>query len=200
MSKSNSNQSKHLSRSRREFLAQGAVGAACLLSFTIGGCERKLTPAEARAAEVPLRTLDPPAVTTLESLGEILLPGSAQAGLAQFIDHQLSGDPADSMLMIKYLRVEAPFKSFYLQGLGAARDASMRRFGKPLDKLDAEEGNALVHQMSGGQIEGWHGPPAALFYFVLRNDAVDVMFGTPSGFETLGVPYMPHIMPSSRWG
>jgi hypothetical protein len=149
---------------------------------------------------VPLRALESADVGTLEALGETLLPGSTAAGLAHYIDHQLSGPPADSMLMIKYLRVEAPFKSFYLQGLGAARDASMRRFGKPLDKLDAEEGKALVHQMSGGQIEGWRGPPAALFYFVLRNDAVDVMFGTPSGFETLGVPYMPHIMPSSRWG
>jgi hypothetical protein len=200
MSKSNSKQSTPSLRSRREFLAHGAVGAACLLTFTIGGCERKLTPAEARAAQAPLRTLDAPAVKALESLGEFLLPGSAQAGLAHFIDHQLSGDPADSMLMIKYLRVDPPFKGFYLQGLRAARDAATRKFGKPLDKLDAEEGKALVTQMSGGQIDGWSGPPAPLFYFVLRNDAVDVMFGTPSGFESLGVPYMPHIMPSSRWG
>jgi Gluconate 2-dehydrogenase subunit 3 len=185
---------------RRDFLIRGAVAGACLLTFTLSGCETKLTPAQARSAKVPLRALESADVGTLEALGETLLPGSTAAGLAHYIDHQLSGPPADSMLMIKYLRVEAPFKSFYLQGLGAARDASMRRFGKPLDKLDAEEGKALVHQMSGGQIEGWRGPPAALFYFVLRNDAVDVMFGTPSGFETLGVPYMPHIMPSSRWG
>jgi len=35
---------------------------------------------------------------------------------------------------------------------------------------------------------------------VVRNDAVDVVYGTQSGFEQLGVPYMAHIAPPSRWG
>jgi Gluconate 2-dehydrogenase subunit 3 len=189
-----------LTGSRRDFLTHASVGAAFLLTFTIDGCERKLTPAQAREAEVPLRTLDAMAARTLESLGEILLPGSARAGLAHYLDHQLSGDPANSLLMLKYLRVNPPFKDFYLPGLAAARDASLRKFGKPPEDLAAEQGGALLTQMSAGQIESWQGPPAALFYFVLRNDAVDVMYGTPSGFETLGVPYMPHIMPPAGWG
>ena len=37
-------------------------------------------------------------------------------------------------------------------------------------------------------------------YFVLRNDAVDVFYGTQDGFEALGIPYMAHIEPPSRWG
>ena len=63
------------------------------------GTSRKLTPAQARQEGIALRTLDTEAVATLEALGEALLPGSAAAGLAQYLDHQLSGDPADSMLM-----------------------------------------------------------------------------------------------------
>jgi hypothetical protein len=194
MSKSNSD--APAGRSRREFLA----GATFLLTFTIAGCERRLTPAQARQEDVPLRTLDTEAVRTLESLGEVLLPGSAGAGLAHYIDHQLSGDPAGSLLMIKYLRVNPPYRDFYLPGLSAARAASLRKFGKAPAALDVEQRTALLTLMSAGQLEGWQGPPAQLLYFVLRNDAVDVMYGTPAAFETLGVPYMPHIMPPQGWG
>ena len=200
MSKPNSEQPPLVPRSRREFLTHASAGAAFLLTFTIDGCERKLTPAQARETNLPLRTLDPVAAATLEALGEILLPGSARAGLAPYIDHQLSGNAADSLLMLKYLRVDPPYRDFYLPGLTAAQAASLHEFGKPPADLDPEQGKALLTRISAGQIEGWRGPPAPLFYFVLRNDAVDVMYGTPSGFETLGVPYMPHIMPPDGWG
>src|SRR5436309_1895174 len=89
--------------SRREFLARATAGGVCLLTFSIAGCERKLTPAQAHEMKVPFRTLAPADVKTVEALGEVLLPGSAAAGLAHYLDHQLSADPADSMLMIKYL-------------------------------------------------------------------------------------------------
>jgi hypothetical protein len=39
-----------------------------------------------------------------------------------------------------------------------------------------------------------------LFWFVLRSDAVDVVYGTKEGVERLGLPYMAHIEPPSRWG
>jgi len=32
-----------------------------------------------------------------------------------------------------------------------------------------------------------------------RADGVDVVYGTVEGFERLGVPYMPHILPTARW-
>lgn len=188
-------------RSRREFLTQGAAaGGACLLTFTLAGCETRLTPAQARAATVPYHTLEPSDVRTVDALGETLLPGSAAAGLAHYIDHQLSGDPADSMLMIKYLRVPAPLSDFYRGGLRATNAASEALHGKPFAELSSAEATAFVAQMSGGTLDGWQGPPAGLFYFVLRSDAVDVTYGTQSGFEMLGVPYMAHIAPPSRWG
>src|SRR6266850_1933616 len=78
------------SGSRRDFLIHGAAaGGVCLLTFTLSGCKTKLTPAQARAAQVPLHTFTTGDVTTLEALGEALLPGSAPAGLAQYLDHQL---------------------------------------------------------------------------------------------------------------
>jgi hypothetical protein len=107
------------SNSRRDFITGAAAGGICLLTFTLSGCETKLTPAQARAAKVPLHTLAAGEATTVDVLGETLLPGSAAAGLAQYLDHQLSGDPVHSMLMIKYLGVPAPFDAFYRDGLRA---------------------------------------------------------------------------------
>jgi hypothetical protein len=176
------------------------VGGVCLLTFTLSGCEARLTPGQARAAKVPLHTLTTSDVSTVDALGETLLPGSAAAGLAQYLDHQLSGDPAHSMLMIKYLGVPGPFDVFYRGGLRATETAARALFGKAVADLNPQQAGALVTQMSAGHVDGWQGPPSALFYFVLRNDAVDVMYGTQRGFELLGVPYMPHIAPPNRWG
>src|SRR3954453_863110 len=110
---------------RRDFIVGGA-----LLTFTLAGCEKKMTPAQARAATVPFLTLDAGAVAVLDALGEILLPGSAAAGLSHYIDHQLSGNAADSMLMIKYLGVPAPFTDFYRSGLRATDALAHAAYGK----------------------------------------------------------------------
>jgi hypothetical protein len=159
-----------------------------------------MTPAQARASDVPFRALDTGTVAVLDALGDVLLPGSAAAGLAHYIDHQLSGDPADSMLMIKYLGVPAPFADFYRVGLHAAGALARAVHGKAFADLSKEQAIGLVAKMAAGQIEGWQGPPVGLFYFVLRSDAVDVVYGTKAGFEQLGVPYMAHIEPPGRWG
>jgi gluconate 2-dehydrogenase subunit 3-like protein len=180
---------------RRQFIVGGA-----LLTFTLAGCEKKMTSARARASGVPFRTLDAGAVAVLEALGEVLLPGSAAAGLSHYIDHQLSGDAADSMLIIKYLGVAAPFTEFYKGGLHAADALARAVHGKGFSELSSAQAVGLVTKMSGGQVQGWQGPLAGLFYFVLRSDAVDVVYGTKAGFEQLGVPYMAHIEPPSRWG
>ncbi len=185
-----------LESSRRDFLKQG-VG---LLAFAVAGGKRLLTPAQARAGGIPYRTFDSPQVRTLESLGEVLLPGSAAAGLAHFIDVQLSGPVADSMLMIKYLGLNAPFAEFYLAGLSAVDSAASWKFSQPFSSLRAKDAHDLVAGMAKGDLVGWRGPPSPLFFFVLRNDAVDVAYGTVAGFESLGVPYMAHIAPPTRWG
>ena len=180
---------------RRDFIVGGA-----LLTFTLAGCEKKMTPTQARVATVPFLTLDAGTVAVLDAFGDILLPGSPAAGLSHYIDHQLSSNAADSMLMIKYLGIPAPFTGFYKSGLRATDALAHAVYGKGFPALSNEQASALVTKMSGGQVEGWQGPPAGLFYFVLRNDAVDVVYGTTAGFEQLGVPYMAHIEPPSRWG
>lgn len=102
--------------------------------------------------------------------------------------------------MLKYLGVPAPFDAFYRGGLRATGTAARALYGKAFADLNSQQAGALVTQLAAGHVDRWQGPASALFYFVLRSDAVDVVYGTQRGFELLGVPYMAHIAPPSRWG
>ena len=71
--------------------------------------------------------------------------------------------------------------------------------GKRFVALSATEQHEFIDQLRQNKIGGWQGPPAGLVYFVLRSDAVDVVYGTMEGYESLGVPYLAHIAPDKRW-
>jgi hypothetical protein len=183
---------------RRNFLKQGALG---VLTFSVGGCDVELTPREAHDRGVAMRVLSGSDTRILETLGEVLLPGSGAAGLAHYIDHQLA-EPADKqLLMIKYLNVNPPFADFYRGGLASLNDVALAVHQSEFSELDAVRQGELVSQIAREDPPGWRdGPPAPFFYFVVRNDALDVTYGTMQGFEALGIPYMAHIEPPSRWG
>src|SRR6266404_8265652 len=101
---------------RREFMRGAAIGA---LAFTIGGAEVLLTPRAARAQGATLRLLKPDEVETLEALGETLVPGARAAGIAHFIDQQLSVPPAEALLEARIFNVRPPYSNFYRAAIGA---------------------------------------------------------------------------------
>jgi len=186
--------------SRRRFLRQTGVGGIGLLTFSIAGCQKKMTPAEARQSQVSYQVLSGSDVLAIETLGDALAPGSAAAGIAHYIDHQLNAPIEECMLMIRYLGVPTPFTPFYKGGLSAASAAATQVFSKPIEDLDETECRSLVSQIATGNVVGWQGPPSEFFYFVLRADAVDVRYGTKQGFADLEIPYAAHIEPPSSWG
>lgn len=178
--------------SRREFLQRGGLG---LLSFTIAGQAVLATPAQAREAGAAFGFLTAAEAVDLELLGEAFVPGSRAAGLAHYVDHQLAGSPADCMLMAKYVGVAPPLAPFYRAALAAVHAALANGDGDPPSRA-----RALAAALGQGAVDGWSGPPAGLVGFVLRTDAIDVVYGTPEGFAALGVPYMAHIAPPTPWG
>ena len=186
-----------MTHSRRQFLRNSGIG---LLSFYVGGCEVEMSPQEAREREVAFRSLTDAEVDTLEALGDVLLPGSAESGIAHFVDHQLAATAQEQLLMIKYLGVEPPFLPFYRSGLAALDVSAEAAHGAPFAGLGAAQRQALVAQATTENPPGWEDPPAPFFCFVVRNDAIDVVYGTQEGVESLGIPYMAHIVPPSRWG
>lgn len=185
-----------MAQTRRRFLRNAGIG---LLTFYVGGCEVELTPQEAREREIAHRVLSDFEVSTLNALGEILLPGSAMAGLSHFVDHQLGASPEDCLLMLRYLGVATPFAPFYQGGLAALNDFSQIEAKRTFAELSPSDQTGIVEQFSQANPDGWQGPPGPFFYFVLRNDAVDVVYGTKQGVESLGIPYMAHIEPPVGW-
>jgi len=179
---------------RRAFM-QGA-GA---LAFMVGGAEVLLTPGEARAQGVPLRSLKPDEAETIEALGETLVPDARKAGIANFIDHQISIPAEEALLEARILNVRPPYANFYRAAIGAIDRTSAARGGKRFALLDAAAQHEFIDLMRQNKIEGWQGPPGPFVYLVLRSDAVDVVYGTMAGYEALGIPYMPHIAPTKRW-
>lgn len=183
------------SKSRRDFIRDSA---GMFLFMTACG-PFLMSPQEARAQGVAFQVLQPAEVGLLEALGEALLPGAAKAGIAHFVDHQLSVDPADALLAARVVNVRPPFSNFYRAGFAGVGAASQANHGRTFEALDEKEKNQFIDLMRQNKLSGWTGPAAPFFYYVLRNDAVDVVYGTVEGFEKLGVPYMPHILPERKW-
>jgi hypothetical protein len=170
--------------SRRQVLAR--IGAA-ILAITVDSAWGPISPAEARAKAVPFRHLTSAEARELESFADTLLPGAAQEGVAHYIDDQLGR--VESLLILRYMDYGGEFLDFYRQGLQSLDRECRARFGKSFSEAAEEQKTAFVRDISARNPEGWAGPPAPLIFFVVRNDAADVYYGTPAGFERLGVPY-----------
>lgn len=184
---------------RRGFLKAAGTG---VLAFTVGGARVMMTPAAARAEGVPFRLLKVREAATIEALGDTLVPGAAEAGIAHFIDTQVAAPAAEALLQAREFNVRPPFVDFY-RAVAVAVDSAAPAFGGSAGNgfaaLGAEQRYRLVDALRQNHIDGWQGPPGGLVYNTLRNDALDVVYGTIDGHARLGVPYMAHIEPDRRW-
>lgn len=181
-------------RPRRDFLVAGGGG---LIGLGLASACGPLGARAARDRGERFRVLGEADGRALEALGDTLLPGAAAAGIAHYVDHQLAS-PAP-LLMLRYVDYPGPFAQFYADGLAALDGAARARHARAFTALAAADRDALVRDIAGQNPPGWSGPPAPLFYFVAKNDAMDVVYGTPEGFAALGIPYMPHIAPTKPW-
>ena len=173
------------SLTRRHLLARSSAAGF----FMVAGQWVWLTPREAEAREFEPQILSPEQCTALSILGDALVPGAATAGLAAYIDLQLqAGD--QSLLIGKYLGVDTSAQAGFYQ---AAADNVIAI----TDERTSTQ--TFIANMAGDTLSDWIGPPASYVLFVLRADALDVTYGTPEGFENLGIPYMAHIMPEQPW-
>ena len=182
---------------RRAFMQGAALGT---LAFTVGGVEVMLTPRQAHAQNIPLRTLDSRQGATLDAVGETLVPGAKAAGVTNFVDQQISVPPEQALLQARILNVRPPYANFYRAALGAIDKRQHQHQGQASSpQLTPGEQHDFINLMRQNKIDGWQGPPAPFVFTVLRGDAVDVVYATMDGYAALGVPYMPHIAPTRKW-
>lgn len=163
------------------------MGAGLILT-QIGGVTGWCTPAAAAANAAPFRSFTAAEADLLGAFGDAIVRGSRAAGLAHFIDHHVTVPSAESLLTLRYLDVPPPYLDFYRAGLAALG---------PLATAMAHDWDKVIAALGGGTPAGWTGPPAALLYFVVRSDAIDMAYGTRPGFERLGVEYLAHIEPET---
>jgi gluconate 2-dehydrogenase subunit 3-like protein len=181
---------------RRAFIKGAAIGA---FAFTVGGADIMLTPRQAQAQNIPLRTLSAEQAATLGAMGEALVPGAKDAGVVNFVDLQLSIPAEEALLEARIMNVRPPYANFYRAALGAIEGASLAKFSKAFTALNATEQHDFIDLMRQNKLDGWKGPGAGFVYFLLRTDSIDVVYGTMEGYAHLGVPYQPHIAPTRSW-
>ena len=146
-----------------------------------------------------------PEIRFLEAAVEHLIPtdelgpGARDAGVSHFVDQQISIPAEEALLEARILNVRPPYAIFYRAALAAVDRASQARNGRRFAALGAAEQHGFIDTMRQNKIDGWQGPAGGFVYTVLRNDAIDVVYGTVEGYAALGVPYMPHIAPTKRW-
>jgi methionine aminopeptidase len=179
---------------RRGFIKGAVLGA---LAFTVGGAEVLLTPRDARAQAVPFRTLTPAEVEALEAVGEAIVPGARVGGISHFVDQQLSIPAEEALLEARILNVRPPYANFYRTALGAIdRSSQAINGGRRFAALNSSEAHSFIDDMRQNKITLG---PGGFAYTVLRNDALDVVYGTMEAYAALGVPYMAHIAPTKKW-
>jgi hypothetical protein len=172
---------------RRHALLAG-MGAA-----VFGSIPFQIAPANATSTA----SLPADRVASLRAYADILVPGAAKAGIAEFVSAMLASD--DPMLFYKYLDFPLPPAAFYTAGLTALDDLSMRRKARPYSGLVPGDMKAIAVALLDPNLEGWTGPPPFLFYLAVKNDAVDVVYGSEAAYDGLNIPYMAHILPPSAW-
>ena len=179
---------------RRELLTRMGTG---LVAITVSSPEGWISPTSARAKGLKLTHFNVGEQRTLDALAEVLLPGARDAGLSHYVDDQLGRD--EPLFVLRYMDYGGEYLDFYRRGLRSLNQVSRDLHRQPFDELSMPQQTALVRTLSAESPDRWKGPPAPLFYFVLRNDAVDVFYGTQAGFEKLGIPYMAHVVPPQDW-
>src|SRR5579862_1743310 len=148
---------------RRAFMKGAAFGA---LAFSVGGTEVMLTPRQAHAQNIPLRTLTAEQAATLDAMGETLVPGAKAAGVTHFVDQQISGPAEEALLQARILNVRPPFANFYRAALGAIDSASSKTKGHKFAELPPQERHDFINLMRQNKIEGWEGPPGPFVFTV----------------------------------
>lgn len=117
------------------------------------------------------------------------------SGFGHFIDHHVSVAAAESPLAVRYLDVAPPYLAFYRDGVAALATLAGKSVPAPGDPRWAK----LLVQLGAGGGPYWKGPPAPLFLFAVRLDAIDVAYGTRAGFARLAPEYLAHVAPERGW-
>ena len=177
---------------RRQFII-GAVAAAS--AMRVASESYASTAAE---TSMSFQTFSEIQGNTYAAWCDLLVSGAAAAGVAHFADKYVSGPYEQSSLLSRFL-VTPPLSGFYLAGVAGIDKESQAHFGAAFLSLAHDEQLKIVDAAVRSKTQAWSTPDPFLFYLISRSDAVDVVYGTEQGFQTLDFPYQAHIEPPTPW-
>jgi hypothetical protein len=137
--------------------------------------------------------LSPSELRTLSAAGEALVPGAERAGVASFVSARLAS--CEGVLFYGYLGLAQAAAAFYITTLNDLDAWSRLNTGRALHELPIEQCRSLLSSLLTPKPKGWAGLPPLLVYMVIRNDAIDVVYGVAKAYHAVGIPYMAHIEP-----
>ncbi|SDX86127.1 Gluconate 2-dehydrogenase subunit 3 [Ruegeria halocynthiae] len=135
---------------------------------------------------------------TLTAWCAAIVSGAEEAGVAQFVDQNLAGDQAASLLLLRYLDA-SDMAGFYRKGISGIEKECLHRFGLPFVQVTDDQRVEMIQAAIASDMQVWTDPDPNFFYFISRSDAVDVVYGTQEGFAELNIPYLAHIPPPRPW-
>jgi hypothetical protein len=91
------------------------------------------------------------------------VPQARDAGIAHYIDQQLSVPPHESLLQAQIFNFRPPFADFYRTAIVTIDDKSRKMFGRDFALLSAVDQHDFVDRMRQNKIEGWTGRQARRF-------------------------------------
>jgi hypothetical protein len=131
-------------------------------------------------------------IALFNDLCEAIVPGARAASVGHYLDYQLSLAPNDCLLFARYLPIPLPFLHFYRLGAKGIESAAARAGDTSKSGPSQANWRQIAKGMYRESIVGWDGPSSPLLYLSLRNDALDVVYGTDKGLQKLGIPIMRH--------
>jgi hypothetical protein len=179
---------------RRHLLKAGGAS----LAMTAAAPLSLFDPREARAQSLPFKVLSADEVATIEAVSDALVPGARDAGVSHYIDHELASP--SPRLLFRFAQLPGPMAQYYHRALTAFEE-SMTAQGNAFSSLSPDARHSVIEALRTGAIKPWDASAVAspVFYGMMRNDGVDVVYGSVEGFKSLDIPYMPHILPKTTW-
>jgi hypothetical protein len=174
---------------RRTIAGASALGA---LAFVASGAPIYAAPDNRLSASGSPRSLSLREIALFNDFCEALVPGASAESVGRYLDYQLSLPPDECLLFARYLSISPPYLHFYRQGAVALEAAGLRGLGGAATPPSGADWRLLARAMLGKSVSGWNGPPTESLYLALRNDALDVVYGTDKGLRKLSIPVMHH--------
>jgi gluconate 2-dehydrogenase gamma chain len=203
---------------RRDFLKGAVAGGAAAASTTIAmEPAAAQTPVQAAPAAAPAPVtyafLNLEEAAFVEALVDHMIPADeltpkgTDLGLNIYIDRALAGSwgKGDRLYMQGPWKTGVPSQGYqlpllpsqlYRAGIAATNAYCRKTYGKPFDKLDEAQHEAVLVGLSTGKITFADGPPVRVFWTTVYQTVMEGMFSDPiyggnrnkAGWRMIGFP------------